>query len=443
MEAVAEKTTAVKNVPALRFPEFEGEWGQDKLDDLVEFKSGGTPSMKHPEYWDGDIPWISASSMYGKFYTKSDRTVTELGLANGTRLAPKGSLLLLVRGSMLFNKIPIGIAGVDVSFNQDVKALITKTESNTEFVYQWFLAKQNYLLNTVTGTGIGAGKLDTDELKNLKLHLPTLPEQQKIASFLGSVDLKIEQLTKKKGLLEAYKKGVMQRLFSSELGLGGLTDERISGGEDGANHILKSQNPTHPNSDKLRFKDDNGNNYPDWEVKRAKEVFRNHSNKKHNGDLPILAITQDKGTVYRDSIDLDIKSSEASIKSYKIVEKGDFIISLRSFQGGIEYSDLTGICSPAYTILKPNIPINHTFFKYYFKKESFIKQLSNTVVGIRDGKQISYDAFAGMKLPLPCLEEQTKIANFLTSLDKKISYTSEELEQARAFKKGLLQQMFV
>ena len=99
--------------------------------------------------------------------------------------------------------------------------------------------------------------------------------------------------------------------------------------------------------------------------------------------------------------------------------------------------------SPAYTILKANIEINNTFFKYYFKKESFIRQLSNTVVGIRDGKQISYDAFSGMKLIFPSVGEQAKIGRFLTFIDNKVDLITKQLEQARQFKKGLLQQMFV
>ena len=83
------------------------------------------------------------------------------------------------------------------------------------------------------------------------------------------------------------------------------------------------------------------------------------------------------------------------------------------------------------------------FFKYYFKKESFISQLSATVIGIRDGKQISYDAFSGMKLLYPCVEEQNKIASFLGALDKKIDFINQQIEQTKTFKKGLLQQMFV
>ena len=189
---------------------------------------------------------------------------------------------------------------------------------------------------------------------------------------------------------------------------------------------------------KLRFKEFSN----EWEKLNAEEIFENISNKKHNGDLPVLAVTQDKGVVYRDSLDLKINSSEEGIKNYKIIEPGNFIISLRSFQGGIEYSDILGIGSPAYTVLKSKKNIEDIFYKFYLKKSSFISELNKTIEGIRDGKQISYSMFSKLKLPYPSIEEQEKIANFLSSIDKKISLTEEKLELFREYKKGVMQKIF-
>ena len=192
------------------------------------------------------------------------------------------------------------------------------------------------------------------------------------------------------------------------------------------------------NVPKLRFKEFTD----EWEKLNAEKIFKNVSNKNHNGDLPILAVTQNKGVVYRDSLDLTINSSEKGIKSYKIIEPGDFIISLRSFQGGIEYSNLLGISSPAYTVLKSKIRIYDSFYKFYLKKESFISELNSTIEGIRDGKQISYSMFSKLKLPYTTFEEQEKIGNFLLSIDKKISITEEKLNLFEEYKKGIMQKIF-
>ena len=100
------------------------DWEVVKLKNAAQFFSGGTPPKSQPEYWGGDIPWISAKSMKGSRYHDSDLKLTEAGLKKGSRLAPKNSILLLVRGSMLHQKIPVGIATKDVAFNQDVKAII-------------------------------------------------------------------------------------------------------------------------------------------------------------------------------------------------------------------------------------------------------------------------------------------------------------------------------
>ena len=118
-------------------------------------------------------------------------------------------------------------------------------------------------------------------------------------------------------------------------------------------------------------------------------LFDSISDKDHNSDLPILAITQDQGAIPRDLIDYKMTVTEKSIASYKVVQKGDFVISLRSFQGGIEYSNYHGICSPAYIILRPNQDnVYREFYKYYLKTSNYIKQLQKNLEGIRDGKMI-------------------------------------------------------
>lgn len=189
---------------------------------------------------------------------------------------------------------------------------------------------------------------------------------------------------------------------------------------------------------KLRFEGFNNS----WNWVSGNFVFESISNKKHNSDLPILAITQDFGAVPREMIDFNISVTNQSLATYKIVEKGDFIISLRSFQGGIELSCYTGICSPAYIVLKAKKDINSVYFKYYLKTKNYIKNLTQNLEGIRDGKMISYKYFSEVGLIFPSVKEQQKIANFLTSVDSRIHTLEKKKILLEQYKKGVLQKIF-
>lgn len=204
-----------RTIPRLRFPEFRsaGEWDVSPFGEIAKFISGGTPSKDAAEYWGGDIPWISASSMHSTKIDKSDANITELAVSAGARIAKKGTLLLLVRGSMLHKRIPLGIAETDVAFNQDVKALELKANIKEQYIMYFLIASESLLLGAVTATGIGAGKLDTSDLNNFIVSVPRLAEQQKIADCLCSIDALIEANSKKLEALKFHKKGLMQSLF--------------------------------------------------------------------------------------------------------------------------------------------------------------------------------------------------------------------------------------
>lgn len=181
----------------------------------------------------------------------------------------------------------------------------------------------------------------------------------------------------------------------------------------------------------------------DWDgAIRAKQLFKSHTDKKHNGDLEILASTQERGIVPRSQIGIDIQCSDEGVKGYKKVSKGDFVISLRSFQGGIEYSEYDGIVSPAYTILKPINDISAGFYRNYFKTDSFIDRLNGAVYGIRDGKQIGYEDFGDMYVHCPPLAEQERIAEILTQCDKVIELKQKRIEDEKKKKKWLMHYFF-
>lgn len=146
----------------------KSEWTYRPLGELVSFASGGTPSKKRDDYWGGTIPWISAKTLKTENIDTSDLFITEEGLKAGSKIAPKGSILLLTRGSGLFNGIPIARVEKDVAFNQDIKCLDSYGEVENEFIFYWLLSQKDYLMAKVGVTGIGAGKFDLDFLQKLK-----------------------------------------------------------------------------------------------------------------------------------------------------------------------------------------------------------------------------------------------------------------------------------
>ena len=195
-------------------------------------------------------------------------------------------------------------------------------------------------------------------------------------------------------------------------------------------------------SQEVRFKADDGSDFPDWEEKTLGEVFT-EIKEKNRSELPVLSVQQGAGTVLRDSSERRIAYNKNSLNNYKAMRKGDFIIHLRSFEGGLECSNHDGISSPAYRILRSNEILSDAF-KDYFRSYTFIKgKLSDSVVGIRDGKNIDMPTFWKIQISIPSLPEQRKIADCLTSLDDVIAKAKDELDAWRELKKGLLQQMFV
>ena len=169
----------------------KSEWTYRPLGELVSFASGGTPSKKRDDYWGGTIPWISAKTLKTENIDTSDLFITEEGLKAGSKIAPKGSILLLTRGSGLFNGIPISRVEKDVAFNQDIKCLDSYGEVENEFIFYWLLSQKDYLMAKVGVTGIGAGKFDLDFLQKLMIPIPSERERKSIVGFASSISEKI------------------------------------------------------------------------------------------------------------------------------------------------------------------------------------------------------------------------------------------------------------
>lgn len=239
------------------------------LGEITDWFSGGTPSKKVEDYWNGDIPWISASSMGGVRYSDSDLKITEAGLRAGSRLAPKGSILLLVRGSALHKNILVGITERDVAFNQDVKAIRVKEHLIAEryvdeaYIYYWLRANKQKLLEMVEHTGIGAGKLDTKRLQNIEVRLPSWNEQRKIVATATALDEKEILNSKFNQTLEQIAQAIFKSWFVdfepvkakiNALAAGGSEEDAllaamqaISGKDKAQLTQLQTDNPEHYN----------------------------------------------------------------------------------------------------------------------------------------------------------------------------------------------------
>lgn len=168
------------------------EWKEVCLGDITKWSSGGTPAKSNTQYWGGTIPWISAKNMPDGWLDDADPKITELGLNKGSKLAPPNSILMLVRGSGLYNRRYICITRQKVAFNQDVKCIETTDECLPEFLYYWLRGNDTNLVSLLETTGIGAGKFDTKRLQQMRVLLPPSKVQKKIVSLLHSCDEKIE-----------------------------------------------------------------------------------------------------------------------------------------------------------------------------------------------------------------------------------------------------------
>ena len=181
-----------------------------------------------------------------------------------------------------------------------------------------------------------------------------------------------------------------------------------------------------------------------WELRRAKTLFMQRNSKGNEIEV-LLSPTQKYGVVPQSQLEGVVQVKEdTDLQVFKTVHKGDFVISLRSFQGGFEYSLYEGVCSPAYQVFYPTSPICDTYYRYLFKSQSFISKMNNLTVGIREGKNIQYVDFANSQIPVPPLAEQERIAAFLDAecaeIDTVLEKTRASIEEYKKLKQAVITQ---
>jgi type I restriction enzyme, S subunit len=280
----------MSNVPRLRFSDYNKQWKEKKISQLSDsIVAGGTPSTTIPEYWNGNIRWMSSGELNHKKIFNVEKTITELGLKkSSTKIIPKKSVLIGLAGQGK-TRGTVAINMIDLCINQSIAAIFpNKDKFIPEFLYHNLDHRYNELRRLSTGEG-GRGGLNLGIIKSIKVWLPEQQEEQeKIASFLSSIDGRIEQLTKYEELLQLYKKGVMQQLFKQ----------------------------------KIRFKKDDGSSFENWKNKKLSKLMYEHKERNYNKRYTkndVLSVSGKYGIV--NQIELQGRSfAGASVDNYHIVK---------------------------------------------------------------------------------------------------------------------------
>ncbi|EGR0986906.1 hypothetical protein BC490_03045 [Vibrio parahaemolyticus] len=433
--------TEQMNVPMLRFGEYAGDWHTTTVGQLVKdgilFKPlDGNHGNIHPkasDYVESGIPFLMASDIqHGQVDLEGCKFISkELADSLQKGFACEGDVLLTHKGTVGETTILQGINTPYVMLTPQVTYYRVKNSEKLDnvFLQKLFTSesfRKDLFVKADSGTRPYIGILGQ---LTLNLTLPEIDEQQKIASFLSKFDEKIALLTAKKNKLTEYKKGVMQQLFN------GKWEE-----QDGQLTFIP---PT------LRFKADDGSEFPDWVEKTLGDVSEppsyglNSAATKYDGVNKYIRITD---------IDEDDRSfspspltSPEEVNDAYLLEEGDIVFARTGASVGKSYlynKDDGRLMFAGFLIKFSVSKANPKFISYQMTTSQYEHWVK--VMSVRSGQPgINAQEYSTYSLNIPCTEEQEQIANFLSALDHKIDLLSSELEKAKEWKKGLLQQMFV
>lgn len=410
------------SVPKLRFKEFTGNWEVKKLEKLLLFKNGINATKE--QYGKG-VKFINVMDIINNDFIFHDNII---GCVDITQKVFEDSKVEY--GDVLFQRSSetreeVGQASVylDKDKSATFGGFVIRGKKISEYdpVFMNFLLKTDLVRKDITDKSGGSTRYNVGQetLKTVAIHLPSIPEQTKIANFLVAINEKIAQLTQKCELLARYKKGVMQQIFSQE----------------------------------LRFKDDGDRDFPDWEEKRLDDIADIKGGKRlpkgvslqiEKNQFPYITVSD----MYQGGVDTkNIKYVPSNvvdiIKNYKISRK-DIFISVAGTLGivGIIPEELEGANLTENANKITNLKCDQQYLFQYFLSEKLANLIENvSTVGAQP--KLAIYALNSFQVDLPSVQEQIKIANFLTSIDKKITETQTYLDIVKQYKQGLLQQMFV
>lgn len=395
-------------VPKLRFPEFDGEWQQRSLGQIAKLTSSkrvyltdytetGVPFFRGKEISElekgiipDDILFIS-NEAYERFKEKFG--------------APQAGDILITAVGTLANIFRVR-DGQKFYFKDGNLIWLREIQQSSEFLEIYLKFSRPAILRSAIGSSQKA--LTIIALNKLDIKLPSLPEQQKIAAFLSSVDKKIDLLRQKKDALELYKKGLMQKVFSQE----------------------------------IRFKQDDGSDFPDWEELPFERIAERKSDRHKSGNANVLKIVElENIQSSQGSLTGEIQEKIPSLNNH-IFQANDVLFGkLRPYLKKWFYAKFSGACSSEIWVLRARQGADSEFLYYLVQSEQFL-----TLTQMSSGSKMpraDWKVIAASEFQLPSLAEQVKISRLLAGIDQKISKLAAFSEQMETFKKGLLQQMFV
>lgn len=396
-------------VPKLRFSEFSKGWQQKKIGDVFTIFSGF--AFKSTDATTSGCRWLKIADVGCQIMTPSTPSFLPNHFRNEYHkfIIRKDDYVIALTRPILNGKLKIAIAGKEYDgslLNQRVGKIVTK--NNPKFVYSLLQMESTVskINNCIAGTD--PPNLSTQDIKDMVVFVPIIEEQTKIADFLSSVDERITLLNKQYDLLCQYKKGMMQKIFSQE----------------------------------VRFKDENGEEFPEWEAKQLSEVaIINPKNKVIPSKFIYIDLESvEKGMLLKEQL---INKDDAPSRAQRLLVPGDVLFQLvRPYQKNNYIFLLDGdyVASTGYAQLRAKY--NPSFLYQLLHLESFTSEVMNRCTGT-SYPAINSSELASIEVEIPCEKEQTKIANFLSALDDKISAKKAELDKLKTWKQGLLQQMFI
>ena len=399
-------------VPKLRFKEFCGEWEEKKLKDEASFLQGLTYSPS--DVCDNGILVLRSSNIQDNKILYTDNVFVNKKLSDSLFVKENDVLICVRNGSKrLVGKTAL-ITKKDLGHTWGAFMMIIRSYSNNTFIYH-YLNSELFTKQMFKDFGTATiNQITKKMLTDCSLNIPSLPEQTKIADFLSTVDDKIQNQQDKITHLEIIKKGFMQKIFSR----------------------------------KIRFKDDGGEEFPEWEEKKLGDICKiigggtpdTSKSEYWGGNIPWFTPSEIGVEKYIYKSDRTITEYGLNKSSAKILPKGTILLSSRATIGEMSIARVECCTNQGFQSLVINNE-NSNEYIYYLKDKIKLYSLKNSYGSTF--LEISKSNLEKCKVPIPCLKEQQKIANFLSSFDQKISTEKEKLKHLKQLKKGLLQRMFV